>query len=67
MAPEGGIVSAMNAVGEGKNADMRFVWSKMMALYTPMVDQLNDICRGEQTPQGAADAINALWEAELAK
>ena len=67
VAPEGGIVSAMNAVGEGKNADMRFVWSKMMSLYTPMVDQLNAICRGEQTPEGAADAINALWEAELAK
>ena len=67
VAPEGGIVSQMFAEGEGKNADMRFVWSKMMALYTPMVDQLNAICRGEQTPQGAADAINALWETELAK
>ncbi len=56
----------MNAVGEGKNADRRFVWN-MMPLYTPIVDQLNAICRGEQTPQGAADAINAVWEAELAK
>ncbi len=67
VAPERGIVSQMFAEGEGKNADMRFVWSKMMSLYTPMVDQLNAICRGEQTPEGAADAINALWEAELAK
>ena len=25
------------------------------------------ICNGEQTPAGAADAINAVWEAELAK
>jgi len=66
VAPEGSIISAMNATGEGKPSDMRFVWN-MMALYTPMVDQLNAICRGEQTPQGAADAINALWEAELAK
>ena len=67
VAPEGSVISAMNAEGEGKNADMRFVWSKMMALYTPIVEQLNAICRGEQTPEGAADAINALWEAELAK
>ncbi len=67
VAPEGSIIADMNAAGEGKNADMRFVWSKMMSLYTPMVEQLNAICRGEQTPEGAADAINALWEAELAK
>ena len=66
VAPEGSIISAMNAAGEGKPSDMRFVWN-MMALYTPMVDELNAICRGEQTPQGAADAINAIWEAELAK
>ena len=66
VAPEGSVIKAMNAVGEGKPADMRVVWN-MMALYTPMVDQLNAICRGEQTPEGAADAINALWEAELAK
>ena len=56
----------MNATGEGKNADRRFVWN-MMALYTPIVEQLNAICRGEQTPEGAANEINALWEAELAK
>ena len=67
VAPEGSIISEMNACGEGKNADMRFIWAKMMALYTPMVEQLNAICRGETTPQDAADAINALWEAELAK
>lgn len=66
VAPEGSIISAMNAAGEGKNADRRVVWN-MMALYTPMVDELNAICRGEQTPEGAANAINALWEAELAK
>ncbi len=67
VAPEGSAVSDMIALSEGKNADMRFVWSKMMSLYTPMVDELNAIARGEQTPEGAADAINALWEAELAK
>ena len=26
VAPEGSIIAEMNAVGEGKNADMRFVW-----------------------------------------
>ena len=67
VAAEGSIVSTMNAVGEGKNSDMRFVWSKMMSLYTPIVEQLNAIVRGEQTPEGAANEINALWEAELAK
>ena len=66
VAPEGSIIAAMNAVGEGKPSDMRFVWN-MMPLYQPLVDELNAICRGEQTPEGAADAINALWEAELAK
>ncbi len=66
VAPEGSIIAEMNATGEGKNADRRFVWN-MMALYTPIVEQLNAICRGEQTPEGAANEINALWEAELAK
>lgn len=62
VAPEGGIVAQMNAQGEGKNADMRFIWAAMMDLYTPMVEQLNAICRGEATPQEAADAIAALWK-----
>ena len=66
VAPEGSIISEMNAVGEGKNADRRFVWN-MMDLYTPFVEQLNAIVRGEQTPAGAADAINAIWEAKLAE
>ena len=64
--PKEGVPLCCPAAGEGRNADRRFVWN-MMALYTPYVDQLNAICRGEQTPQGAADAINAVWEAELAK
>ena len=66
VAPEGSIISEMNAASEGKNVDRRFVWN-MMTLYTPFVEQLNAICRGEQTPAGAADAVNAVWEAELAK
>ena len=67
VVPEGSAVEEMIALGEGKNSDMRFVWSKMLDLYTPMVEELNAICRGEQTPEGAADAINALWEAKLAQ
>lgn len=60
-------INQIAALSEGKNTDVRFIWAKMMDLYTPMVEELNAICRGEQTPQGAADAINALWEAALAK
>ena len=65
VAPEGSIISAMNAEGEGKNADRRFVWN-MMDLYTPIVEQLNAIVRGEQTPEGACDIINSTWEGVLA-
>lgn len=66
VAPEGGVAAEMLAAGEGKNPDIRFIWAKMMDLYTPMVENLNAICRGEETPQDAADAINGLWEAALA-
>ena len=67
VVPEGSAVKEMIALEEGKNADMRFVWSKMLDMYTPIVDELNAICRGEQTPEGAADSLNAQWEAMLAK
>ena len=67
VVPEGSAVEEMIALGEGKNADMRFVWAKMLDMYTPFVDALNAICRGEQTPEGAADSLNAQWEAMLAK
>ena len=67
VAPEGSVVADMMAQGEGKNADIRFTWNKMnAALYVPMVEGLNAICRGESTPQEVADSINALWEAALA-
>ena len=59
-------VAEMAALSEGKNTDVRFIWAKMMDLYTPMVEGLNAICRGESTPQEVADNINALWEAALA-
>ena len=54
-------IAAMLALNEGKNLDARFIWARMMDLYTPMVEQLNLICRGETTPQAAADAIAAIW------
>ncbi len=55
-------VNEMLALNTGKNLDGRFIWAKMMDLYTPMVEQLNAICRGEITPDAAADAIAALWK-----
>ena len=60
-------INEIAALSDGKNTDVRFIWAKMMDLYTPMVENLNAICRGEQTPQGMADAINALWETKLAE
>lgn len=55
-------INELLALNEGKNCDARFIWANMMDLYTPMVDQLNAICRGETTPQAAADALAALWK-----
>ena len=60
-------VAALASLNEGKNADARFIWAEMMDLYTPMVQQLNAICRGETTPEEAANAINELWVAHLAE
>ena len=31
------------------------------------IKKASAICNGEQTPTGAVDAINAVWEGELAK
>lgn len=55
-------VAGLKAMVDGKNADVRFIWPQMMDLYTPLVENLNAICRGESTPQQAADAIAALWK-----
>jgi len=55
-------IAELNALNEGKRSDARFIWAKMMDLYTPMVEQLNAITRGEATPAQAADAIAALWK-----
>lgn len=53
-------VTDILALNQGKTLDARFIWPKMMDYYTPMVEQLNAICRGETTPQAAADALAAL-------
>lgn len=50
------------ALNEGKVLDARFVWPKLMDLYNPMLEQLNALCRGETTPQEAADAVAAVAE-----
>ena len=55
-------VNEMLALNEGKTLDARFIWAKMMDLYTPMVEQLNAIWTGATTPDAAADAIAALWK-----
>ncbi|MEA4899644.1 ABC transporter substrate-binding protein [Bacillota bacterium Meth-B3] len=53
-------VTDILALNQGKTLDARFIWPKMMDYYTPMVEQLNAICRGETTPQAAADTLAAL-------
>ncbi len=55
-------VNEMLALNEDKALDGRFIWAQLMDLYTPMVEQLNAICRGETTPQEAADAVAAYME-----
>jgi raffinose/stachyose/melibiose transport system substrate-binding protein len=54
-------VTDILSLNQGKTLDARFVWPKLIdAYYTPMVEQLNAICRGEATPQAAADALAAI-------
>jgi len=53
-------VNEILALNEGRITDARFIWPQMMDLYTPMLEQLNALARGETTPQEAADAVAAL-------
>ena len=54
-------VTDILSLNQGKTLDARFVWPKLIdAYYIPMVEQLNAICRGEATPQAAADALAAI-------
>ncbi|MCL2867267.1 MAG: extracellular solute-binding protein [Clostridia bacterium] len=52
--------NAILALNEGKQTDARFVWPVYLDLYTPMLEQLNALLKGETTPQAAADFVNSL-------
>ena len=57
-------VNEILSLNAGRVTDARFIWPKMMSLYTPMLEQLNALVRGETQPQAAADAIAAIWPAK---
>lgn len=50
-------VTEILALNEGKVLDARFVWAKLLKMYTPMVEQLNAIAKGETTPEAAAEVF----------
>lgn len=52
-------VTEILALNEGKVMDARFVWAKLLNMYTPMVEQLNALARGETTPEAAAEVFAA--------
>ena len=52
-------VTEILALNEGKVMDARFVWARLLDMYTPMVEQLNAIARGETTPEAAAEVFAA--------
>ena len=60
-------VTDLLALNDGKVLDARFVWAKLLDLYTPMVDQLNALCRGETNPQAVADVFAAEQAKLLSK
>ncbi len=43
--------------------DVRFVWPKLMDLYTPMNQAVIAVLEGKQTPQAAADSVETAFEA----
>lgn len=51
------------ALNTGRETDARFVWPRFLDLYAPMNQAVIKVLKGEQTPQQAADAM----EAEAAK
>lgn len=57
-------VTDILSLNQGKTLDARFIWPKLIDYYNPIRDQLNAICRGEATPQAAADAIVAFVPAQ---
>ena len=54
------------ALNEGKETDARFVWPKLMDLYSPMNQAVIQVLKGDITPQAAADAMAAEYD-KLAK
>ncbi len=60
-------VTEILALNEGKVMDARFVWARLLDMYTPMVDQLNAIARGETTPEAAAEVFAAEQAKVLGK
>ena len=60
-------VTEILALNDGKVMDARFVWAKLLGMYTPMVDQLNAIARGETTPEAAAEVFAAEQVKALAQ
>jgi raffinose/stachyose/melibiose transport system substrate-binding protein len=49
-------------LNEGKTTDVRFVWPKLMDLYTPMNQAVISLLKGQITPQAAADMIEAEYK-----
>ena len=45
------------ALNAGRVTDARFIWPRLMDLYSPMVQETNALLRGTRNPHGAADAI----------
>ena len=60
-------VTEILALNEGKVMDARFVWAKLLDMYTPMVDQLNALTRGEATPEAVAEVFAAEQAKVLGK
>ncbi len=52
-------VTEILALNEGKVLDARFVWAKLLGMYTPMVEQLNALTKGETTPEAVAEVFAA--------
>lgn len=52
-------VTEILALNEGKVLDARFVWAKLLGMYTPMVEQLNALAKGETSPEAAAEVFAA--------
>ena len=47
------------SMNDGRETDARFVWPAMMEMYTPMLDAVNAVIRGDMTAQEAADSVEA--------